>query len=328
MKKLALLCSLWIIIAGCSTQTDHAATTTDTTQTQSWMIATETWTQSYVQLTGIRYSNMTDAQSQAEVKNALLKADVSQTAVQAFFAMVDDFTKIVEWKGLNHGFTRAETLTPEYDSDFYQQQRNNIHQDFMGYNCRITAFSLLQDAIKIKDAPETEIPENLMFDMPGFRSTLSYTKEKDRKFVNFFAQIPTTATATQTENIQKVKNTFAQKGVEFLNTKASLISVFFHDVIDPSTANLFIGHIGVLVPSENGELLFIEKIAFDQPYQAVKFKNRAELNGYLMGKYDVDYSGEGSRPFIFENWSLMADFQLNPATTQQLKANLQSLASE
>ena len=99
-------------------------------------------------------------------------------------------------------------------------------------------------------------------------------------------------------------------------------------MIDPSTANLFIGHIGVLVPSENGELLFIEKIAFDQPYQAVKFKNRAELNGYLMGKYDVDYSGEGSRPFIFENWSLMADFQLNPATTQQLKANLQSPTSE
>ena len=171
----------------------------------------------------------------------------------------------------------------------------------MGYNCRITAFSLLQDAIKIKDAPETGIPENLMFDMPGFRSTFSHTKEKDRKFVNFFAQIPTTAAATQTENIQKVKDTLAQKGVEFLNTKASLISVFFHDVIDPSTANLFIGHIGVLVPSENGELLFIEKIAFDQPYQAVKFKNRAELNGYLMGKYDVDYSAEGSRPFIFEN---------------------------
>ena len=275
MKKLALLCSLWIILAGCSTQIDQEATTTDTTQTQSWIIATETWTQSYVQLTGIRYSNMTDAQSQAEVKNALLKADVSQTAVQAFFAMVDDFTKIVEWKGLNHGFTWAETLTPEYDSDFYQQQRNNIHQDFMGYNCRITAFSLLQDAIKIKDAPETGIPENLMFDMPGFRSTFSHTKEKDRKFVNFFAQIPTTAAATQTENIQKVKDTLAQKGVEFLNTKASLISVFFHDVIDPSTANLFIGHIGVLVPSENGELLFIEKIAFDQPYQAVKFKNRA-----------------------------------------------------
>ena len=39
---------------------------------------------------------MTDAQSQAEVKNALLKADVTQAAVQAFFAMVDDFTKIVE----------------------------------------------------------------------------------------------------------------------------------------------------------------------------------------------------------------------------------------
>ena len=42
--------------------------------------------------------------------------------------------------------------------------------------------------------------------------------------------------------------------------------------------------IGVLVSEKNGKLLFIEKLAFQQPYQVLKFNNRAELNDYLMNK--------------------------------------------
>jgi hypothetical protein len=42
-----------------------------------------------------------------------------------------------------------------------------------------------------------------------------------------------------------------------------------------------------------------------------------------MGKYDVDYSGESSRPFIFENGELMSGYALNPEITQKVKENLE-----
>ena len=46
-----------------------------------------------------------------------------------------------------------------------------------------------------------------------------------------------------------------------------------------------------------------------------------------MGKYDVDYSGESSRPFIFENGELMSGYALNPEITQKVKEMTDSQVS-
>lgn len=35
-------------------------------------------------------------------------------------------------------------------------------------------------------------------------------------------------------------------------------------------------HVGVLIPTKDGKLLFLEKLVFQEPYQAAKFKNRTE----------------------------------------------------
>ena len=35
----------------------------------------------------------------------------------------------------------------------------------------------------------------------------------------------------------------------------------------------FVGHVGVLVPADDG-FLFVEKLTFEEPYQAIKFASR------------------------------------------------------
>ena len=50
----------------------------------------------------------------------------------------------------------------------------------------------------------------------------------------------------------------------------------------------------------DGKLLFLEKIAFDMPYQAIVVKYMQQLNDYLMQKYDGP-GLEYGRLVIFDN---------------------------
>ncbi|MGQ7563556.1 DUF4300 family protein [Streptococcus suis] len=84
--------------------------------------------------------------------------------------------------------------------------------------------------------------------------------------------------------------------------KAKMVSVVMHDDLDGN--NLFIGLVGVMVEDEEGAL-FVEKLSFQEPYQAWKFKNKEAVYSYLLDKYAVDYSQETAQPFIMENDKLV-----------------------
>ena len=73
----------------------------------------------------------------------------------------------------------------------------------------------------------------------------------------------------------------------------------------------------MLVPYE-GKLLFVEKLAFQEPYQAIIFDNRTQLSDYLMNHYDVEWEQPNAIPFIMENDVLMEGYRPNPYK----KANL------
>ena len=61
-----------------------------------------------------------------------------------------------------------------------------------------------------------------------------------------------------------------------------------------------VGHVGVLVPTTDG-YLFVEKLTFEEPYQAIKFANKKDCYKYLTTKYK-DYTGPGlAKPFIMDN---------------------------
>ena len=67
---------------------------------------------------------------------------------------------------------------------------------------------------------------------------------------------------------------------------------------------------GVLLQEESGKLLFIEKLAFQKQYRALRFKDRAGLNAYLMELYDVDENQPTARCFLMENDKMMQDYRV------------------
>ena len=96
--------------------------------------------------------------------------------------------------------------------------------------------------------------------------------------------------------------------IAFSDSTARLISVVLHDKFSDTDNTLFIGHVGVLLPAEDGSLYFVEKVAFQEPYRLVKLRNRTELSDYLMEKYDTAWDQDTARPFIMENDRLMEGY--------------------
>ena len=94
------------------------------------------------------YSNLVDAQSQKEVRKALLDAGLSKKNVDAWLSDVKTYNKTIKNTGLvKKGFKKLGTKNPQYDETKIMELWNKKNPMFIGYNCRITAFDLMSDKI-------------------------------------------------------------------------------------------------------------------------------------------------------------------------------------
>ena len=73
---------------------------------------------------------------------------------------------------------------------------------------------------------------------------------------------------------------------------------------------------GVLIPTEDRKLLFIEKLTFQAPYQAIKFDYRVDFNDYLMNQYDISWNQPTAKPFIMENDQLLEGYREKPSNPE------------
>ncbi|MDO4710890.1 MAG: DUF4300 family protein [Peptostreptococcaceae bacterium] len=261
----------------------------------------------------LTYSNLSDKASQEEVREAFRKAEISEADIDDFFAHVNEFNETVERKTLTKdGFETIDTLQPEYDVIAMKDLLESKDPDFVGYNCRITSLGLMKSFIEISD-PKADLEGPLFLDIDSIEKKKLFSDEEEKVFRSLFSHIPAEVTKDREVHLRKIKENWEEKGIRFRNSdKISMISVFFNFDDGTDEPVLFIGHVGVLLPMSDGKLLFVEKLSFQEPYQAIKFEDRVQLNDYLMDHYDVEWGQETARPFILENDKLIEGYRLNP----------------
>ena len=275
----------------------------------------------------LTYSNLVDTATQNEVQKALIAAGIAEQNVTSFLESVALFNQTVGDKAglVPKGFVTIDSLLPKYDEVAIQNIWTAKYPMFQGYNCRLTSFTLLRDLITFpadKKFASKEEDEVLFIDRESLLNTPKkfFTPEEENNFFTLFTEVPTTNTKDINTHLQAMQQAWKERGIDFRYkndpTKASLISAVFHSQITPEENTLFVGHVGVLVPFE-GKLLFIEKLAFQEPYQAIKFGNRTELSDYLMNRYDVEWEQPNAIPFIMENDVLMDGYRPNPYKKEQ-----------
>ena len=269
----------------------------------------------------LTYSNLVDTPTQEKVQQALTAAGISAQHVAAFLESVALFNQTAGAKAnlVPEGFVTIDSLLPKYDEVAIQTDWMAKYSAFQGYNCRLTSFTLLRDLIAFSDKKFATKGEDevLFIDRESLRNAPKklFTPAEENDFFALFTEVPTTNTKDIHIHLQAMQRAWRERGITFRYkddpTKASLISAVFHSQITPEENLIFVGHVGVLVPFE-GKLLFVEKLAFQEPYQAIIFANRTELSDYLMNRYDVEWEQPNAIPFIMENDSLMDGYRPNP----------------
>lgn len=284
IKKLATvtLCSTLLLpLVACSQtqKTSDSTAETSVTQSQSNQVS---WKATY--------SNLNNQPSVEEVRKALA-AHLDQESVDAFFNLVNDYNATVGSVGLTGDFS---TFTKtDYDVEKISNLWAPKKGDFVGTNCRINSYCLLKNSIEI---PKLEKDDSLLFvDNDAIDKGKVFNAEDKDAFDILFSRVKTEATTDVKVHAAKMEQFLSQ--FKF-NENARMLSVVVHDDLDGQS--LFIGHVGILVPSEDG-YLFVEKLTFEEPYQAIKFATKEDCYKYLDTKYE-NYTGEGlAKPFIMDN---------------------------
>ena len=284
IKKLATvsLCStLLLTLVACSQtqKTSDSTAETSVTQSQSNQVS---WKATY--------SNLNNQPSAEEVRKALA-AHLDKDSVDAFFNLVNDYNATVGSVGLTGDFS---TFTKtDYDVEKISNLWTPKKGDFVGTNCRINSYCLLKNSIEI---PKLEKDDSLLFvDNDAIDKGKVFGTEDKDAFDILFSKVKTEATTDVKVHAAKMEQFLSQ--FKF-NENARMLSVVLHDDLDGQS--LFIGHVGILVPSEDG-YLFVEKLTFEEPYQAIKFATKEDCYKYLDTKYE-NYTGEGlAKPFIMDN---------------------------
>lgn len=295
MKKrifitIGLLCS--VLLTGCGAVSDGGQSTS---QVSSASEAEETTLVA-------EYSNLVDTDAQEKVDALLADAGISAARREVFRNQVVQFNDSVDTAVLQSGFASGDLLSPKYDAYELQEQWAAVHPDFNGYNCRITAFSLLADFLNVGKDGDIRADE-LFMDQESLQQDPSALQKKSEKkaFLRLFSSVPTEDTTDQTVHVQTIQKDWQERKIAFAESeKCSLITVWFHDRWSETENELSIGHAGVLLNCDDG-LYFVEKLAFQEPYQVTKFQNREELQQYLLKKYDTAWGQDTAHPFVMEN---------------------------
>ncbi|HGF1449178.1 TPA: DUF4300 family protein [Streptococcus suis] len=275
----SVLLSMLILLTGCQTLPDNTSQDGATTQASSTVLSDNYYLSNLV------------GQTDQQIVETDLESALSHSNVNQFFQAVNDYNQTIQQTSLLAEF--SQTSLPQYDLVKIDELWQAAKGDFIGTNCRINTFTLLKDQLQI---PDSEGDESLLFlDLEAIETGQLMTEEERKRFVYLFGRIETEATKDVAVHAAKMKEHLST--ITF-SSVAKMLSVVYHDDLDGH--GLFIGHVGVMLESSRG-VLFVEKLSFQEPYQAIYFSSKDQVYDYLLKKYALDYGQETAPAFIMEN---------------------------
>lgn len=232
-------------------------------------------------------SYLIDNNSIEEIHNLIDDSGLENT--EEFTKWAEDFAATSGKKAkLSRGWHSPDKLKGYLYScaEFWEKTHN-----YSDANCRITAMLLTGDLIKVGKKSKNYSGTYLMMDLDAIENAKRYSliKKKENEFTTLFGEMKIPKGGISRALPDKWKT----YDIHFDSEKLSLISVV---IKDPLSDSAFVGHTGVLI-NKGDYLLFLEKLAFEQPYQATKLKNTKQLIKMLSSR--SEYSAEdGDEPSV------------------------------
>ena len=201
-------------------------------------------------------------------------------------------------------------------SDAYKMKADTVKcmdgwekkHDYSDADCRMTAFLLLDGLLHAQSTEDSYSGTYLMFDTEAIDNVDRYEIIRQNK--DMFTTLYGEKSITDDKHPEKAfSDNWKKYGFQIDSNRISLISIAIYD---PDSDAMFVGHTGVLIKYSD-YYLFVEKIAFEQPYQATKVNNMDELLSILSLR--PEYFGEEKEagPFVYNNGDYVGTLELQSA---------------
>ena len=180
------------------------------------------------------------------------------------------------------------------------------NHDYSDSNCRMTAFLLLDELLHAETTESSYNGSYLMFDTEAIDNVERYEIIKENK--DMFTTLYGEKSVTDENHPETTfSNNWQHYGFQIDSDRISLLSIVIYD---PDSDVVFVGHTGILIKYSD-YYLFVEKIAFEQPYQATKAHDMEELLNILSLR--PEYFGEEGEigPFVYCNGEYIGTLKKN-----------------
>ena len=268
-------------------------------ETQSGDLRTSGITDPYVN-PAVTFSNLTSEEDQTALSRDLEKAGIKESYIQDYIHYVNVYNETAPKSVLN-GWNTLDQI--HYDPYEIADVWVGKYPDFVGVCCRMAAFTLLRDDILVNNPDfQKESMWALAFDNNAFEMmpTPYMTDENLKAFEDFYAPIPTSLSTDQEVQKKVLEQALQERGIQFKNSNLKFIGMVGHNTVDESNPFLFIDHAGVIY-EKDGSVYLLEKLAFQEPYQWIKFPSEEEIIKYFEAKYNLDTTGNMAEPIYMMN---------------------------
>ena len=130
-----------------------------------------------------------------------------------------------------------------------------------------------------------------MMDLDAIENNKRYSvlKKREKDFITIFGEMKIPKQGLS----EALKNKWKKHKIRLDSENTSLISIVMED---PLSKKAFVGHSGLLI-DKGGYFLFVEKLAFEQPYQVTKLKTFNQLTELLSSREEYS-SGDNEEPAV------------------------------
>lgn len=180
---------------------------------------------------------------------------------------------------------------------------------FSDADCRMTVMLLAGDSITYDKVEENYDGTYLMFDLEAIdnQEAFSVLKDKRNLFTTLFGEMPISEKGFADSYGENLKN----HGISFSGKNFSVVTILFK-TYEEDTA--FVGHTGILVDcmenkKQDANYLFVEKIAFGEPFVITPVKDDAELIQVLSKRADYAVEAGDPAPVVYRDGDMIGELR-------------------
>ena len=173
----------------------------------------------------------------------------------------------------------------------------------------MTVMLLAGESIGYESVDDNYDGTYLMFDTDEIENNEAYRVllDKEKLFTTMFGEVP----YSKDGFADALPENWRKHGIVFNNDKCSIISIVFKSL---EKEEAFVGHTGILIDTRDIEgaeanYLFIEKLAFGEPFKVTKLNDKEELIPLFSQRADYTVEKDEPAPMVYENDKILGELK-------------------